>query len=445
MDNIDKILDDIIAEFGSESEDIELLTHSSRKQERPIPEALRQKTSQTTRKSGGFQQKQENKPHREEGDKAKKRNHSVKNQKNASSVREESHSSSSKPQKQTGKRRLITALARTGVVLLVTVVLVLATLYGVMFVLAKGPSVTARELFVRSVRETSAVGFLANIYLSEEEIAAIDSPEEIEEFQETDTSLVTITKPAEKAEGPVADAWGFVDEDGDGIIVDEVRGEGFSGYMMIVLDPSRVIMGSVPSSYHGRGYTIEQMVKKFDAVAGINAGGFEDPNGEGNGSIPDSMTVFEGEVYYAHRGTRQGFVGLDSNHVLHVGKPKKEDIEAWDIQYGASFGPVLIANGEVALPEDNVGGLNPRTAIGQRSDGAILMLVIDGRQVISIGATLQDLVDIFLEYGAVNACNLDGGSSSMMWYKDGYINNTASVIGIRPVPTSFVVLKEGKQ
>ena len=337
------------------------------------------------------------------------------------------------------------ALARTGVVLLVTVVLVLATLYGVMFVLAKGPSVTARELFVRSVRETSAVGFLANIYLSEEEIAAIDSPEEIEEFQETDTSLVTITKPAEKAEGPVADAWGFVDEDGDGIIVDEVRGEGFSGYMMIVLDPSRVIMGSVPSSYHGRGYTIEQMVKKFDAVAGINAGGFEDPNGEGNGSIPDSMTVFEGEVYYAHRGTRQGFVGLDSNHVLHVGKPKKEDIEAWDIQYGASFGPVLIANGEVALPEDNVGGLNPRTAIGQRSDGAILMLVIDGRQVISIGATLQDLVDIFLEYGAVNACNLDGGSSSMMWYKDGYINNTASVIGIRPVPTSFVVLKEGKQ
>ena len=144
-------------------------------------------------------------------------------------------------------------------------------------------------------------------------------------------------------------------------------------------------------------------------------------------------------------GTRQGFVGLDSNHVLHVGKPTAKEVKEWDIQYGASFGPVLISNGEVVLPEDNVGGLNPRTAIGQRSDGAILMLVIDGRQVISIGATLRDLVDIFLEYGAVNACNLDGGSSSMMWYKDGYVNNTASVIGIRPVPTSFVVLKEGQE
>ena len=344
-----------------------------------------------------------------------------------------------------GKQRFLTGLARTGIVLLLTVILLVVTLYGVMFVVAKGPSVTARNLFVRSVRETSAVKFLANIYLSEEEIALIDGDTGIEEFQETDTSLVTITKPVESQGGPAADEWGFIDEDGDGIIIDEVRGEGYSGFMMIVLDPSRVIMGSVPESYGHKGYTVEEMVAHFDAVAGINAGGFEDPGGKGNGSIPDSLTVFDGEIYYPRRGVRKGFVGLDSNYVLHVGKPTPEDIEAWDIQYGASFGPVLISNGEVVLPEESTGGLNPRTAIGQRSDGAILMLVIDGRQVISIGATLWDLVDVFQEYGAVNACNLDGGSSSMMWYQDGYVNNCASVIGIRPVPTSFVVLKEGMQ
>ena len=426
MDDMDKILEDILAEFGSESSEDELglreLLADNHDQPRIIPG--RGDNSGRVRK-----RKQ-----------AEIRNESV------SSVRAKKH-----PRKQeeeygpTGGRKALIGLARTGILLLETVLLVVAALYGVMFVLAKGPSVTARELFVRSVRETSAVGFLANIYLSEEEIAAIDAVEQIEEFQETDTSLVTITKPEESSDGPVADEWGFVDEDGDGIIIDEVKGEGFSGYMMIVLDPSRVIMGSVPASYNARGYTVEEMVKQFDAVAGINAGGFYDPNGEGNGSIPDSLTVFEGEVYYAHLGTRQGFVGLDSNHVLHVGKPTVDDVKAWDIRYGASFGPVLIANGEVALPENNVGGLNPRTAIGQRSDGAILMLVIDGRQVISIGATLRDLVDIFLEYGAVNACNLDGGSSSMMWFKDGYVNNSASVIGIRPVPTSFVVLKEGQQ
>jgi exopolysaccharide biosynthesis protein len=45
-----------------------------------------------------------------------------------------------------------------------------------------------------------------------------------------------------------------------------------------------------------------------------------------------------------------------------------------------------------------------------------------------------------VEYGAVNACNLDGGSSSLMWYNGEYINNCASVIGIRPGPTAFLVL-----
>ena len=350
-----------------------------------------------------------------------------------------------KASKKSGGRKFAGFLGKTALVLLETVLLVVIALYGVMFVLAKGPSTTARDLFVRSVRETSAIGFLANIYFSDEEIAEIEASEEIEVYEETDTSLITIAKPedTESADGPVADAWGLVDEDGDGIILEEVKGEGYSGYMMVVLDPSRVILGSVPKQYYVRGYTVEAMVAEFDGVAGINAGGFEDPDGNGNGSIPDTLVVFEGEIYFAGSGTGNGFVGIDSNNILHVGKLTSKEIKERDIQYGVCFGPVLIANGEVALAENNVGGLNPRTAIGQRSDGAILMLVIDGRQVTSIGATYEDLVDIFLEYGAVNACNLDGGSSSMMWYGDSYVNNCASVIGIRPVPTAFVVLKEG--
>ena len=121
-----------------------------------------------------------------------------------------------------------------------------------------------------------------------------------------------------------------------------------------------------------------------------------------------------------------------------------EPVFSWNnIQYGVCFGPVLIANGEPCDPDKLTSGVNPRTAIGQRSDGAVLLVVIDGRQVISLGATFQDLVEIFLSYGAVNACNLDGGSSTLMWYEGDYINNCASVIGIRPVPTTFLVLREG--
>lgn len=330
-----------------------------------------------------------------------------------------------------------------------TVLLLAIAVYGVMFVLAKGPSTTARDLFVMSVRETSAIGFLANFFFTDEEIALIESggEEQVEEYVETDTSLITITKPTEAPEneqqGPVPDTWGFVDEDGDGIIVEPVSGEGYTGYMMIVLDPSRVVMGSVPSSYGARGYTVEQMVQYYDAVAGINAGGFEDPEGRGNGSTPSTMTVYEGKVYYASKGNQDGFVGFDSNYVMHVGKFTEAQIKERDIQYGVAFGPVLVVNGEAADRSKLASGINPRTAIGQRSDGAVLLLVIDGRQTISLGCTWLDLVDIFLEYGAVNACNLDGGSSTLMWYQGGYINNCASVVGIRPVPTTFLVMKEG--
>ncbi len=340
-------------------------------------------------------------------------------------------------------RKILSVVGKIFALLLETVLLLVIALYGVMFVLAKGPSPTARDLFVMSVRETSAMYWLADLYFSPEEIAQIEQKNAVEEYEDTDTSLIQIPNPTESddSQGPQPDAWGMIDEDGDGIIIEEVKGDGYSGYMMIVQDPSRVIMGCVPSSFGTEGYTVEQMVQYYDAVAGTNAGGFYDPDGQGNGSIPDTMVVFEGEIYYSGKGVRNGFVGFDSNHIMHVGKLTPEQIKEKDIQYGVCFGPVLVSNGEPC--EVSNSGVNPRTAIGQRSDGAVLMLVIDGRQVISLGATFQDLVDIFLEYGAVNACNLDGGSSTLMYYNGKYINNCASVVGIRTIPTTFLVLKEG--
>lgn len=339
-------------------------------------------------------------------------------------------------------------IAKVAIALLTTIVLLVVALYGVMYVLAKGPSPTARDLFVRSVRETSAVGFLANLYFSEEEILEIIQGDDVAEYIETDTSLIQIPQPepdTDTPQGPVADQWGLIDEDGDGIIVEDVKGQGYSGKMMIVLDPSRVIMGSIPSAYGSYGLTVEQMVKHFDAVAGINAGGFEDLNGSGNGSIPNTLVVYKGQIYYADSGVSMGFVGFDDNHIMHVGKPSVKDIVEKNIQYGVCFGPVLVSNGQVHNPDQLVSGVNPRTAIGQRSDGAVLLLVIDGRQVSSLGATYMDLAEVFLSYGAVNACNLDGGSSSVMWFEGDYINSPSTYVGIRPVPTTFLVLKQGGQ
>ena len=355
-----------------------------------------------------------------------------------------------------GKRkrsnRALRAAGRALLILLETVLLIAIGLYSVMYVLAKGPSVTARNMFVSSVRETSALKFLANIYFTPEEIAEIVAVKQTDEYAPTDTSLITIRTPSEGEENPDGwvDAFGVVhpDEDGDGIIIEEVKGRGYSGYMMIVLDPSRVIMGSIPSSYGREGYTLSEYVQHFDGVAGINAGGFYDPGGMGDGSIPDSVVVVDGQIYYMEYGCGieggGGIAALDGNHILHVARSMtRQELIDNDIRYAVCYGPVLISNGVSASPDSLAVSLNPRTAIGQCADGTILMLVIDGRQVVSMGAKYQDLVEIMERYGAVNAVNLDGGSSSMLWYQDRYVNNSSSVIGIRDMPTSFVVLKEG--
>ena len=117
------------------------------------------------------------------------------------------------------------------------------------------------------------------------------------------------------------------------------------------------------------------------------------------------------------------------------------------IRWGVSFtthdgiASSLIINGEVQ--NQNLGpGVNPRTAIGQREAGALLLLVLDGRSSKTLGATLENVVDIMLSYGAVNAGNLDGGSSSVMVYDGEIINNCASITGPRGIPTGFIVLRE---
>ena len=101
---------------------------------------------------------------------------------------------------------------------------------------------------------------------------------------------------------------------------------------------------------------------------------------------------------------------------------------------------MLVVNGEIPDADGLKSGTNPRTAIGQREDKAIMLMVIDGRQAISPGASYLDEAEVMLKYGAVNACNLDGGSSTLMWFKGDYINNCASVVGIRAVPTTFLVM-----
>ena len=102
----------------------------------------------------------------------------------------------------------------------------------------------------------------------------------------------------------------------------------------------------------------------------------------------------------------------------------------------------VVINGEKVNVSGTGGGLNPRTALGQRADGAVLLLVLDGRQATSLGATLSDVADVMVSFGAVNAGNLDGGGSSVIYYNGEIMNVVMSIYGARGVPDAVCVMPE---
>lgn len=110
-------------------------------------------------------------------------------------------------------------------------------------------------------------------------------------------------------------------------------------------------------------------------------------------------------------------------------------------------GPQLVADGRVAVtkveeqfPADIARGRAPRTAIGLKSDGTWLLVVVDGRQTNAIGMTLEDLAALMVKYGAVSAVNLDGGGSSEMVI-NGRIINSPSDGNERRVGSGIVVTR----
>ena len=342
----------------------------------------------------------------------------------------------------TKKKGAARPLGRLGIFTLVTLALLLVTLLGVIWVLEKGPSPTVTEKFCRSMRETSAIRWIPNIFLSEEEVAAFKSEStESDETETVNTSLIHIAPAQTETEA----------ESDDGVELISITHGTAKGKLLIVRDPSRIILGVSSAEFDAKipGMQLTALVEKYGGVAGTNAGGFNDENGRGNGGVPQGLVISGGALLHTGKDNETyNVVGFDADHILHVGTMTAEEALAQGITDAVSFrthdglASSLIINGEVQS-KNLGGGVNPRTAVGQCADGSVLLLVLDGRSINTLGATMQDVADIMLEYGAVNAGNLDGGSSSVMVYGGEIVNNCASVTGPRSIPTAFVVLPEG--
>lgn len=325
----------------------------------------------------------------------------------------------------------------------VTVGMVFVCLLLTITLICHGPSNSAKELFATTILETGQLKFLANVFLSKDEIEGIVSKNSLQDMNvEIDENLIKTN----------------IDKTKELIEIYEVNGNNFEGKMMVVNDPSKISLATTyPWGEYGKELGV--LTEDAGAIAGVNGGIYYSSGNKGG--RPLGVTVSNGEIQDISLGLVGLYlIGFDENNLLRIisldgmNKAQVEElIKTEKIRDAVAFQEEssdknnhfvkLIINGEKRELNGMGSGANPRTAIGQRKDGSVLILVTDGRGKNGhLGATASDIIDIMAEYGAVNAANLDGGSSSSLYYNHEYLMTSVTFYYANSswrLPTAFVV------
>lgn len=295
-----------------------------------------------------------------------------------------------------------------------------------------GPFTTLRSFFIQSV-DTSMHGYL----LRPLSLWTISNAE-IKKYQ---AKLISVA-PAKK----LAKLVDYSGDTNNKIVVDTIHESTFSAKIMYIYNPLRVKV-AVTKYIGQQGETVSEFVQSTNAVAGINAGAFEETDHwRGTGGEPLGITMHNSQLVNNDQSqwSSQPVVGLTNKGQLIAGGYSIAQLKDMGVTESVSFGPVLIQDGQ-PIHGINTWGVAPRTAIGQLANGTIVFVVTDGRAVNGpndLGASIAQLRDLMLKLGCVTAVNLDGGSSATMIYNGKLINTPTDVLGERKVATAFVVMPQ---
>ncbi|AJA48735.1 exopolysaccharide biosynthesis protein [Clostridium pasteurianum DSM 525 = ATCC 6013] len=313
------------------------------------------------------------------------------------------------------------------------------------FIVFYGPFSTLKKMIVGQAMSTMSHQYIATLFLSEKQINDILYSGEGNGNQNDSGVIGSLEEDLQKIK---------VGNHDNTIELEKVDGKKFTGLMLVVHDPTRVKIG-YSSKLGDVGEKTSQIAKNNDAIAAINGGGFQDKaknstaTWTGTGALPTGIIISGGKLIYPKENVDYnqkyiGVTGITKEGRLVVGDHSINELMKYNVKEAICFGPTLIAGGTL-MTRDSYGrpidsqGANPRTAIGQRADGAILMLAIDGRQGLQMGATIGDVQRVMKEQGAVNAVNLDGGASTTLYYNGSVQNNPSDKFGERPIPTAIYV------
>ena len=315
-------------------------------------------------------------------------------------------------------------------------------------ILLYGPYSGFRDWLITTAMTTMTHQWIAYLFYDQATIDAVMANNKVDEIQEdTDTNAIVVGVQEEKTyKNEYEKAILEKNNPNDTYKIIEISGKGYSGYLAAIYDPSK-IHTLVTSKIGSSGQYLTTMAKNNKAVVAINGGGFDDPNYSSNAANPLGITYSRGKLmtsyYYAGAG---GIIGFDTNDKLVLSsKCTEQSAKALKIRDAVTCGPFLIVNGKASGVVGNGGyGIHPRSAIAQRKDGIVLFLVIDGRTIKEPGADMNDLIEIMQNYGAYNATNLDGGTSSAMVVNGKIINDPVDSSGAhrtRFVSTGFGLIE----
>lgn len=271
--------------------------------------------------------------------------------------------------------------------------------------------------------EEATESFIAHFFRSESPDVRIDESTayKIWEYLDSDYEREDSVSSAQIAEGVTWENYTMTDADGTPQSVFVLEAKAGAGWQVRVGTDADYTPGN-PAVSTVLDTAMQYQSAGTDVLFACNGGYFE----MGNGNLPEGILIRDGERLSSGLGkSHHDFFGVTKEGKFVIGEYDLLQEIAGDLQQACGGRGVILKDGEpydISFTEggDGIGtNVHPRTSVGFRENGDLLIIVADGRQSgYSVGLNLVDLAQFYKGLSASYALNLDGGGSSTFVVKD---------------------------
>ncbi len=225
----------------------------------------------------------------------------------------------------------------------------------------------------------------------------------------------------------------------EGVLLCRESGSGYRGILVIAKDPSRLSLQAA-ATIGSIGQVAGEIGAAHNGIIAVTGSGFLDEGGVGNGGTIVGWAMCDGVAYGEHAAEGYKRLELHEDNRFYI-KDVWDEVDPSTTD-AVEFSPAMIVDGKIVVDQrSGFNDLQPRACMGQSRYNEIIMLLVEGRlPTVSLGISVPDCADIMAEHECMQAMNLDGGTSAMIWYKGDYIMKSSNPVlqAGRTLPNAFV-------